>query len=318
MKSVILFILALALGYASKSQTVDSVQLMKDVNSLTSGESGVLGNRFAGTRGSWKAQFYITGRFGEMGLEQLYNTYSQPFFFYYKYHKIMGTNLMGYVKGKTNNWIIISAHYDNLKGAPPYAGTDTVSVRHGDNASGIAAMLAMISWFKMHQPQHNLLFIAFDGEQEGLMGSKTFVQGSKALLKETRLNINIDQIGSSVNNTLVVCGTNQHPKLKSLVEATGKDQNISIAFGHDTLGAKDNWINKSDQSSFNDEHIPFIYFGAEENSNPAGSENINPSFFYPAVQAILRATINLDKYIDVNLPSRNKWIMKENGDSLSR
>lgn len=319
MKSLTLFILALIIGYASNAQSVDSVQLMKDVNSLTSGESGVLGNRFTGTRGSWKAQFYITGRFGEMGLQQLYNTYSQPFFFYYKNHKIMGTNLMGYIKGKTNNWIIISAHYDNLKGAPAYAGTDTVSVRHGDNASGVAAMLAMISWFKMHQPQHNLLFIAFDGEQEGLMGSKAFVQGSKALLKETILNINLDQIGSSVNNTLFACGTHQYPKLKSLVETVGDGQNISISFGHDEPGAIDNWVSQSDQRSFNDALIPFIYFGTVENSDPTGSEHIDPAFFYPAAQAILKATINLDKYINVNLPSKNKWIMKENSDSsLSR
>lgn len=318
MKSLTLFILALVSGFASNAQTVDSVQLMNDVHSLTFGESGVLGNRFAGTRGSWKAQFYITGRFGEMGLQQLYNTYSQPFFFYYKYHKIMGTNLLGYVKGKTNNWIIISAHYDNLKGAPPYAGTDTVSVRHGDNASGVAAMLALISWFKMHQPQHNLLFVAFDGEQEGLMGSKTFVQSSKALLKETRLNINIDQIGSSVNNTLFACGTHQHPKLKPLIETAGSDQDISVAFGHDVPDTKNNWINESDQGSFNGAHIPFIYFGAEESSIPTGSEHIDPGFFYPAVQAILKATINLDKYIGVNLPSKNKWVMREKSDSLSR
>ncbi|MGH2642595.1 MAG: M28 family peptidase [Chitinophagaceae bacterium] len=315
MKSLTFLVLALAISFYSNAKTVDSVQLMKDVNSLTSGESGELGNRFAGTRGSWKAQYYIRGRFGEMGLQQLYNTYSQPFFFWYKYKKIMGTNLMGYIKGKTNNWIIISAHYDNLKGAPAYAGTDTVSVRHGDNASGIAAMLAMISWFKMHQPQHNLLFVAFDGEQEGLMGSKTFVQKSKALLKETGLNINMDQIGSSINNTLYACGTHQYPKLKSLVESAAGGQNISIAFGHDTPGSKDNWINQSDQGSFNDAQIPFIYFGAEEDSDPTRSEKVDPAFFYPAVQAIIKATSNLDQYMNVHLPAKNKWIMKGNTDS---
>ncbi|TAN11639.1 MAG: M28 family peptidase [Chitinophagaceae bacterium] len=315
MKSLTLFLIAILTGLASYAQMADSVQLMKDVNSLTSGESGELGNRFVGTRSSRKAQFYITGRFGAMGLQQFYNTYSQPFFFYYKYKKIMGTNLLGYIKGKTNSWIIISAHYDNLKGAPAYAGTDTVSVRHGDNVSGVAAMLAMISWFKRHQPRHNLLFVAFDGEQEGLMGSKAFVQTSKDLLKEARLNINIDQIGSSGNNTLFACGTHQYPGLKSLIAQADSNQNISVAFGHDDPEARDNWINQGDQGSFNAAHIPFICFGTDENNDPAGSEQVNPRFFYPAVQVILKATINLDKYMDVHLPSRNKWIMQEKGDS---
>lgn len=319
MKTLTLLAISLIMSLVSYAQTVDSAQLMKDANSLISGESGELGNRFVGTRGSWKAQFYITGRFGEMGLRQFYNTYSQPFFFYYNNKKIMGTNLLGYIKGKTNSWIIVSAHYDNWKGLPAYAGQDTMDVRHGDNVSGIAAMMAMISWFQMHQPEHNMLFVAFDAEQEGLIGSKTFVQKSTDLLKETVLNINLDQIGSSINNTLYACGTRQYPQLKNLISTVDNGSDITIVFGHDdTTNAKDNWVNKSDQASFHAVNIPFVYFGTENNSDPKGSEKIDPAFFYSAVRAILKTTSNLDQYINVKIPPRNKWIMKtKSGSSIS-
>lgn len=311
MKRLTILVISLVMSLGAYAQTIDSAQLMKDANSLISGESGELGNRFVGTRGSWKAQFYITGRFGAMGLAQFYNTYSQPFFFYYNYKKIMGTNLLGYIKGKTDSWIIISAHYDNWKGLPAYAGKDTMDVRHGDNVSGIAAMMAMISWFQMHQPEHNLLFVAFDAEQEGLVGSRTFVQRSTDLLKKTVLNINLDQIGSSINNTLVACGTRQYPSLKNLISSA--DNDITVSFSHDdTTNSKENWINKSDQASFHAVDIPFIYFGTENNDEPGGTENIDPAFFYHAVQTIIKSTSNLDKYMNVKIPPRSRWIMKSN------
>src|SRR5699024_2918898 len=147
---------------------VDSVQLLKDVEVLSANE---MKGRKVGTKGNRKAQVYILQRFREIGLEKFDHTYEQPFFFYTSSsQKVMGTNLMGAISGsKDSSWIVISAHYDHL-GVNDSLIQDSIYNGADDNASGVAGMLAIASYFKQHPPTHNLLFVAFDAEEEGLRG----------------------------------------------------------------------------------------------------------------------------------------------------
>lgn len=293
----------------------DSARLIQDVKNLSSNK---MQGRKTGTQGNRKAQVYIENRFKTIGLKQLYHTYEQSFFFTDAGKRVMGTNLMGYIEGKTDSWIVLSAHYDHLGIAEKAINGDSVYNGADDNASGVAGLLAMAAYFKEHPPRHNLLFIAFDGEEEGLQGSKAFVAHSDSLLKKIKLNINMDMISHSTKKELYACGTHQFPRLKPYLEDAAKESKIKLLFGHDKPeDGHDNWVNQSDQGSFYAAGIPFIYFGVEDHPDyhqlSDEFNTITPSFFYHAVETILQATKNLDRNLGVELkiPPRSKWIMEK-------
>lgn len=317
MKAIIFILFSVFFWYSCGAQgMVDSVQLLEDVKVLSADK---MKGRKVGTKGNRKAQVYILQRFKEIGLKKLDHTYEQPFFFYRSSsQKVMGTNLMGFISGsKDSSWIVISAHYDHL-GVNDSLVRDSIYNGADDNASGVAGMLAIASYFKQHPPTHNLLFIAFDAEEEGLKGSQAFIQQFSELLPKIALNINLDMISHSKSNELYVCGTHQFPNLKLYLKDIKNQSTIHLRYGHDGSNEnQENWVLQSDQASFFKLGIPFVYFGVEEHpdyhavSDSLGS--ITPSFFYHAVQTIGAATKRLDKYLatKIKAPPRDKWIMNE-------
>lgn len=311
MKNLIVFFILFTGVCQSRAQIVDSAQLMRDVSILSSDK---MNGRKVGTPGSRRAQLYLIRRFTQIGIKKRFDTYEQPFFFTREGKRVMGTNLIGYIPGKRSDWIVISAHYDHLGSASPPVNGDSIYNGADDNASGLAGLLAIAGYFKQHPPQNNLLFVAFDAEEEGLQGSKAFVEHSKDFLKHVRLNINMDMISHSSRHELYACGTHQFPELKPYIEKAGTNQYAKILFGHDDPKLKDDdWVNQSDQASFYAAGISFIYFGVEDHPNyhrvTDELDTITPAFFYGAVQLIIKATQNLDSYLHVKIPPRSKWIM---------
>lgn len=297
---------------SAAAQSVDSLQLMQDVKTLSADK---MQGRKTGTPASREAQLYIIRRFEEIGLQKRFDTYEQSFFFPDHGRRIMGTNIMGYLPGKSSGWIVISAHYDHLGTTTHAVNGDSVFNGADDNASGVAGLLAIARYFKQHPPNHHVLFVAFDAEEEGLQGSKAFVAQAGNLLKDVRLNINMDMISHSKAHELYACGTRQFPRLKPFIEKTGSNRYAKILFGHDDpANSKDNWVNQSDQGSFYAAGIPFIYFGVEDHPDyhqlSDTFSTITPDFFYGAVQLIISAAHNLDQYMDVKVPPRSKWIMQ--------
>jgi hypothetical protein len=298
-----------------QGQSVDSLQLMRDVRFLS---SDAMKGRLAGTRESREAQLYLMRRFSAIGLLKRYDTYEQSFFFDKDGRRVMGTNILGYLKGTASGWIVISAHYDHLGTARPAVQGDSIYNGADDNASGVAGLLAIASYFKARPPKHNLLFVAFDAEEEGLQGSQAFVTREAGdLMKDIILNVNMDMISHSKPGVLYACGTRQFPWLKPLIARAATDRAIHLAFGHDNPDKpKDNWINQSDQGSFYAKGIPFVYFGVEDHPDyhqlTDEFRTISFSFYYRAVKLIIRAVDNLDRIEPpkAKIPPRNKWIMK--------
>lgn len=95
--------------------------------------------------------------------------------------------------------VLITAHLDsiNIQGGPmaPAPGAD-------DNGSGSAGLLEMARVFAMHRSEHDLRFILFGGEEEGLLGSKRYVASLPGAEKQRiRAVVNMDMIGT-MNTTL--------------------------------------------------------------------------------------------------------------------
>jgi len=297
---IVIHSLLLLLAVSTRAQSlIDSTQLIKDIQTLSSDKYE---GRKAGTRGSRQAQFYLIGRFKQVGLTPFHNTYEYPFYFGEGEKQIMGTNLFGYIKGKSESTIVVSAHYDHLgirRGTAP----DKDSIYNGadDNASGTGGLLALMAYYKKHQPEHTMIFVAFDGEEEGLQGAKAFVKQPPVPVTQMVLNINMDMIGRNEKNELYVCGLTQFPELKKYVdEAVNTGGPVKLLSGHDKKEeGSNNWINQSDHYEFYKLKIPMLYFGVEDHPDyhqvSDEFKGIQPSFYYQAVLKVLTVLESADK-----------------------
>ncbi|CAL1521073.1 M28 family peptidase [Chitinophaga sp. MM2321] len=276
---------------------IDSSRLLKDLRTLS---ADTFEGRKTGTRGNRMAQFYIIDRFKQIGLTPYHGTYEYAFYFQEGDKKTMGTNLYGYIPGKTDQVIVISAHYDHLGTGKPNADKDSIYNGADDNASGVAALLGMAAYFKKHPPRHTLIFAAFDGEEEGLQGSTAFLQQPPVPIAAIRQNINMDMIAHNDKNELYVCGTTPYPALKKYVDAVAANSKIKLIAGHDKPGTgSDNWTNQSDQGPFHQKKIPFLYFGVEDHPDyhqlTDEYTRINNVFYYQATKTILEVVEALDQ-----------------------
>src|ERR1700688_4113885 len=109
-------------------------------------------------------------------------------------------NVLAYLPGKTDEYIIIGAHYDHLG----YGNVDSLApsqigkIHPGadDNASGTAGVLELARWFsKQPTPKRGILFITFAGEELGLLGSAWYVNHPLFPLENAVAMINMDMIG---------------------------------------------------------------------------------------------------------------------------
>ncbi|MBL7953094.1 MAG: M28 family peptidase [Flavobacteriales bacterium] len=122
-------------------------------------------------------------------------------------------NVLGWVKGKGSKWIVIGAHYDHLG----HMGPDALFPGANDNASGVAMMLSLAEWFSKHKPKHNILFVAFAGEEAGLVGSEWFIVDRPIDLSKIKLMLNLDILGTGDDGITVVNATAQQALFDRLV-----------------------------------------------------------------------------------------------------
>jgi hypothetical protein len=151
-----------------------------------------LDGRASGSPGDLAARKAIIDRFRCLGLVPggADGSYEQPFVA----EGQPTANLIGYLPGSDpavgGDIIIVGAHHDHL--GDGYLGAN-------DNASGVAAMLAIAQAVRQHGGRHRTIgFVAFGGEELGLVGSNHFVGHPPAQLPLGRVvyDINLDMVGS--------------------------------------------------------------------------------------------------------------------------
>ena len=125
------------------------------------------------------------------------------------------TNVIGYRQGTRypNQFIVFTGHYDHLGRLGPnhhFPGAN-------DNASGIALMANMASYFQKTPHAYSHLYIAFSGEEQGLLGSKYFVENSPIPLDSIRFLLNFDMVASG-SGGLVALGGHEFQEEYQLLE----------------------------------------------------------------------------------------------------
>ena len=184
--------------------------------------------------------------------------------------KLSSENVLGFIEGGDfkNEIIVISAHYDHL-------GKDGNMIFNGadDDGSGTSAILNLAKVFATakkegHGPKRSLLFIAFSGEEKGLLGSDYYVNNPAFPLKNTVCDLNIDMIGREDDkykgnpNYIYVIGSD---KLSSEFDQSSKEKNnlycnLQLDYMYNDEQDKNRYYYRSDHYNFAKNGIPVIFY----------------------------------------------------------
>ena len=127
--------------------------------------------------------------------------------------------------------IVIGAHYDHLgRGGEGSLAAREGDIHHGadDNASGVAGLIELARMFSSHKLRRTIVFIAFSGEEEGLIGSSFYVNHPVVQLANTVAMINMDMIGRLKDKNLIVGGVGTAQEWRSMVEADNSLQGMTV------------------------------------------------------------------------------------------
>ena len=158
-----------------------------------------------------------------------------------------------------NEYVVIGAHYDHLgHGGPGSLAPWSHGIHHGadDNASGTAAMLAALADRFAHAgpQQRSLIFIAFTGEEEGLIGSQHFVSNCPVPIAKIASMLNLDMVGRVSGESLLIGGEGTTAAFPKLVAEADRGLPLKLSeFGKGGIGP-------SDHTSFALKRIPVLFF----------------------------------------------------------
>ena len=295
---------------SASSPVVLTGVLMTDVRTLA---SAPYAGRGTGSEGSKLAQAYIAQRFRELGLQPFGGSYLAPFSFTHKSIKRLfsaGTtykveypaaaNVVGYIKGSMdpNRYMVVSAHYDHLgvREGVTYPGAD-------DNASGVAAMLAIAAHFRQHPPQHTVVFAAFDAEELGHRGAESFLNALPFPRGQLAFNLNLDMVSRNDSNEIWASGLYHNTALKPYVVGPASRSTVKVKLGHDKplllAGNVDDWTSQSDHAQFHEAGVPYLYFGVADHADYHGpgdtAEKIKPAFFASVASLLIDVAVTADQ-----------------------
>jgi len=177
-----LFSFSMAKGQSSLIDSLFHIDSIRHLVRVLASDS--LKGRYTGTTESLKAADFIADEFEKSGLSTIAGNNG-----FFQEVKVGWFNVMGAILGKSKpgQLIIFSAHYDHVGSLstnpyPKFGGQaevekgDTIYNGANDDASGVSAVISLAKYFKaLNNNERTLLFVAFTGEELGLLGSKYFV-----------------------------------------------------------------------------------------------------------------------------------------------
>ncbi len=258
-KILFLFFTLITLSYAIAQNKEITIQSMyNDIHYLASDK---LKGRKTGTSGEKKAAKYIAQQFEKYNLLPKGDIkYYQKFKGKIQHHhsteskkSIKGYNIIGFFDNNQKETIIIGAHYDHLgKGGAGSLHSGKKEIHNGadDNASGVSILINLIKPLSENK-LYNYLFIAFSGEEEGLLGSSYFVKNPTINLENVRFMLNLDMVGRlNQKKELAINGVGTSKQWINLLEKPNQFKLIKSESG----------IGPSDHTPFYFENIPVLHF----------------------------------------------------------
>lgn len=273
------------------AEKISEKNLQKHLSILASDS---LKGRLTGSKEQKVAAMYLAAYFKEIGLKAIVsqNAVDSSFFqsFYIKKyfgsqhsiimnpnHKmrraknvIATENVLGFLEGtdKKEEVLVISAHYDHIgtKNGVIFNGAD-------DDGSGTVAMMEMARVFSEakkqgKEPRRSILFIAFAGEEFGLLGSEYYTKKPIIPLKNTICDLNIDMIGriddfhANQQEYIYLIGSDKiSQQLHDLSERNnGLHTKLALDYSYNSELHPQQLYYRSDHYNFAKNNIPIIFY----------------------------------------------------------
>jgi len=280
-------------------QRLDFDRQMADLTYLASDE---LAGRGTGQPGGAKAQQWLVTQFTDIALLPAGTQgYLQPYQPTTGKAQLMkgAANVLGRIEGSEPQlpMLVLTAHYDHLglHQGQIYFGAD-------DNASGVAALLAMARYLKQHPPRHTVLFAALDNEETGMWGARMLFEQELLKPEQIKLNINMDMLSHDTNKQLIAVGSYHYPELEQPLLQLQQQSSVRLLLGYDRpawrVGTHQDWTHSSDHREFHKRAVPFVYFGVPDHADyhqPTDTvENIDQEFYRQVSETVLDAVLIFD------------------------
>ncbi len=252
-RASLLCLLALSAGTLSAQTTTSPDTLALDDVRYLSSDS--LGGRLVGSPGADSAAAYIARRFKQSGLQASPVGWFQEFVVAKDAAAAQSAgvggattrNVIGVLPGRDpklrNEIVIVGAHYDHL-GLGKFGSLDpdsTGAIHNGadDNASGIAALFRIADTLAVMPPARTVVFLAFSGEEEGVLGSSWYVQHPVFPMAAVTAMINLDMVGRLRNDRLIVYGVETAKQFPALLDSLNTTAKFDLKASGDGYGPSD-------------------------------------------------------------------------------
>jgi hypothetical protein len=238
-------------AYQSAVDSIRAQEMFQTVDDLAGPK---FEGREAGSAGGHAAGDYLVAQIRKLPLKPAgQQGYFQPF-------GRNCRNILALLTGSDpllkSQMIVIGAHYDHLGHGRPRSNNPPGTIYPGadDNASGSSGVLAMARAFSglPIAPRRSILFIFFDGEEKGLLGSKYWTANPTVPLGQVQFMLNLDMIGALRADRLLVFGTRTASGLRRVASLNNQDGGLTLDFS---------WLMKAnaDHYSFYDRGVPTIF-----------------------------------------------------------
>ena len=311
-------VFALAVSTYAQKQDV----MRQTVEYLASQE---LGGRFPATAGDTLASQFIVSQLRSMNLKPIVKGkkktgYYQDFTYgKTKEQECTTHNIIAVLPGKDKQlkyeYIVVGSHYDHLGLGGQDSGSrrpDTLGVHPGadDNASGDAVVLELAKYFKKERTKRSIIFAFFGAEEQGLIGSKNFLDWMKKD-DAKRINlptdkqgivamVNLDMVGRLRDNAMSVSGTGTSSNFKAMSEAAAEQVDLNISCTPDGYGP-------SDHASFVAQEIPVLFLTTGGHMEYHTPDDVPSTLNYEGMQKTLDFSKELITRI-ANMPTTPNYI----------
>ncbi|MGE5850845.1 MAG: M28 family peptidase [Candidatus Methylomirabilota bacterium] len=199
-------------------------------------------------------------------------------------------NVIGVLRGGDpalqNQAVVVGAHYDHLGlgGETSLAPSRYGEIHPGadDNASGVAGVIGLARTLAASAgARRSVIFVAFAGEEMGLLGSSQYVRAPPLPLERTVAILNMDMIGRLREDRLYVFGVDTGKEFREALEAANRDTALELRFSGDGYGP-------SDHTPFYAKDRPVLFFFTGPHQDYHRPSDTPDKINAPGVERVLR------------------------------
>ena len=272
--SIFLFIIVILVSLSGCTNKIQNIETVQDLNSAETNNSIEESNektamidkeevinklcsdefegRLVGSLGNELAGEYLSDLFSKIRLISMFgedykHEYTQEVYKTYgliaedDYGEVKTiNNIVGKIEGTSNNAVIISAHFDHI-------GIQDGRIIKGaiDNASGVAVLLDLAETlnnkYSIEKPEFDIIFCAFNSEENGLIGSKKFIEDIDGKYNSL-ININIDSVGYNDGGKVTFLDENTDTSLYEPMKKIIENNGLEVELDTDLKGTADSVV----------------------------------------------------------------------------